>query len=165
MANPFEDQSAEMSAEMRAEMRAVNADRRAEAAEKRANMHETASHMPEVTAAFDNFNAWMSAHNSNVSFEWPRIAFNVAQPKYMIMGFMITVVLIGLILLGGLISSTWYDMYGAWWHRLLIFLIPLVMFVGSWVLQGWSNSRKDGTFDKAMNLEYMRRKTETFNTS
>lgn len=92
---------------------------------------------------YSKFASWSSAHGSNMKGKFSKLAFNVAQPTRMILGFMITVILMGVLLLFSF-NSDWYN---SSLYKAMIFILPLFVFVSSWILQYFSNMSKDGAFD------------------
>lgn len=95
-----------------------------------------------LSKRYSTFNAYFSAMGSSITADSPAVAFNMAQPTYMIIGFMVTAVVMGILLLTGL-PEDWYNLYG---YRVLIFSLPLFAFMVSWMLQYSNNRGKDGDF-------------------
>lgn len=91
---------------------------------------------------FSRFASWTSAHGSTLNGEYDEAAFNLAQPKYMIIGFMVTIVLMGIMAFVSFDSEA----YNHPFYKMLIFLTPLGLFIASWIFQYFSNMSKDNTF-------------------
>lgn len=93
---------------------------------------------------YSPINAWAAAHGSDLpKTSSMALAFNIAQPTWMIIGYIIVFVFIGLMLLIGFFDSELYNSDG---YKLMMFFIPIGIFIGSWFIQAWSNARKDNTF-------------------
>lgn len=88
------------------------------------------------------FNKYVSAVGVTLSEHEQRLAFNLAQPKYMIIGYIMVIVIIGLFLLIGLSS----EIYNSQLYKILLFSVPLFIFMCSWFIQYMSNMSKDNDF-------------------
>jgi hypothetical protein len=89
-----------------------------------------------------------SASGSDINGTSNKAAFLLAQPTWLVGGFILTVVIIGLILLITLIASKWDDWSNEPMYKLTLGITPIGIFFISWIIQYFSNQRKDNTFDR-----------------
>jgi hypothetical protein len=106
------------------------------------NAYERAMGVNKIHENYSKFASWTSAHGSTLNGEYERLAFNVAQPKYMIMGFMIVVIIVCSMVFVSF-NAEWYNSTE---YKLVLGLAPIAIFGLSWLVQFSSNTSKDNTF-------------------
>lgn len=112
-----------------------------------ANTYENAIGVPEFDDYYSSISAKFSAHGSTLNGKFDRLAFNLAQPRFMIIGFMVTVILMGVLTIFAL-NDTWYN---SPYFKMMIFITPLSMFITGWIFQYFSNMGKDNSFRDIIN--------------